>query len=164
MRPLSLASALTLALLAPVGRAAARPNAIAPGWWETTNQVISPLHSTKVERRCIRPQDVAKFMDGPQNHIYHCTYPTRVVGEGVIRLRGSCASRDGRPFPIAGEGTFSRDTFHVEARASYQFGPLTIPIHAMTDAHRLGADCPAETADPPAAAATAGQTSTTAAP
>ncbi len=162
MRSSLLASAVTVSLLALAGRAAAQGSAIAPGWWETTNQVISPLHTTKVERRCIRPQDVAKFMDGPQNHIYHCTYPTRVVGEGTIRLKGSCASRDGRPFPIAGEGTFTQDTFHVEARAAYQFGPLTIPIHAMTDARRLGPDCPAAT-DPPGAA-TQGQAAATAAP
>ena len=146
MRPCSLLpSALILGLAALAGRAAAQPGAIAPGYWETTNQVVSPMRSTKVERRCIRPQDVAKFMEGPSNHIYHCTYPTLVVGAGTIRLKGSCSTRDGKPIPVSGEGTFSPDTFHMDAQVAAQFGPLTIPVHAVTDARRLGPDCPAPT-------------------
>lgn len=144
MSPATPAFALVLALVAAAGPAAAQPEAIAPGYWETTNQVISPMRSTKVERRCIQPKDVAKFMEGPSNHIYHCTYPTRVITEGTIQLKGSCATRDGDPIPVSGHGTFTRDTFHMEARVAAQFGPLTIPVHAVTDAHRLGPDCPAQ--------------------
>jgi hypothetical protein len=155
MRHRSPAPAAALVLLALMlargGPAAAQPNAISPGWWETTNQVVSPMHSSKVERRCIRPQDVAKFMEGPSNHIYHCTYPTRLVGQGTIRLKGSCATRDGKPIPVSGEGTFSSDSFHMDAHVAAQFGPLSIPVHAVTDARRLGSDCPADaTASPPA--------------
>ncbi|CAN7296246.1 DUF3617 family protein [Phenylobacterium sp. LjRoot225] len=144
MSSASPAFALTLALAAAVGPAAAQPGAISPGYWETTNQVVSPMHSTKVERRCIRPKDVAKFMEGPSNHIYRCTYPTRVVGAGTIKLKGSCATRDGKPIPVSAEGAFTDDTFHMEARVAAQFGPMTIPVRAVTDAKRLGADCPAE--------------------
>src|SRR5690242_10836200 len=54
-----------LALAAAAGPAAAQPESIAPGYWETTNQVVTPMRSTKVERRCILPKDVAKFMEGP---------------------------------------------------------------------------------------------------
>ena len=136
---------LTFALAAATAApAAAQPQAIAPGYWETTNQVLSPLRSTKTERRCIRPADVAKFMEGPGNHIYHCTYPTRVFRDGQIELKGSCKSRDGAPFPIAGSGTFTRESFHLDARASAPLGPVKIPVHAVTDARRLGAECPAE--------------------
>jgi len=145
------AIALILALAAAAGPAAAQPSAISPGYWETTNQVVSPMHSTKTERRCIRPQDVAKFMEGPSNHIYRCTYPTRVVGDGVIRLKGSCATRDGKPVPVSGEGAFTSDSFHMEARVAAQFGPMTVPVRAVTDAKRLGPDCPAPTEDAGAA-------------
>jgi hypothetical protein len=135
---------MVLVLAAASVPAAAEPNAIAPGYWETNNQIVSPVHSTKLERRCIRPQDVAKFMEGPSNHIYHCTYPTREIGDGTIRLRGSCATRDGRPIPVSGEGSFTRDTFHMDAQVAAQLGPMTIPVHAVTDARRLASDCPAE--------------------
>jgi len=147
---LQAAAVAALALTAAGGAAAAAElNAIAPGYWETDNQLVSPIHQSKVERRCIHPQDVAKFMNGPQNHIYTCTYPTRIIGEGTIRLQGSCATKTGRPVPVSGEGTFTRDTFHMDAHVQAQMGPLPLPLHAVTDAHRLSAVCPAE--PPPAA-------------
>jgi hypothetical protein len=158
MRSPRLLAVLSLSLAGLAGAAAAQPRSIAPGYWETNNQVVSPMRSSKVERRCIRPQDVAKFMEGPSNHIYHCTYPTRVVTEGTIRLKGSCATKDGKPIPVEGEGTFTQDSFHMDARVAAQLGPLTIPVHAVTDAHRLGPDCPAPEAaatPPPAEAPTA---------
>lgn len=149
---------LVLTAAAVAGPAAAQPDSIAPGYWETTNSVVTPMHSTKVERRCILPKDVAKFMEGPSNHIYKCTYPTRVISNGTISLKGTCATRDGKPIPISGEGTFTRDTFHMEARVGAQFGPMTIPVRATTDARRLGSDCPSggdAAAQPPAAPASA---------
>lgn len=134
-------TAVLLALAASPS-AAGEANAIAPGYWETTNQVLSPIRSSKVERRCIRPEEVAKFMEGPSNHIYRCTYPTRQVGRGVIRLKGSCTTKKGPPVPVSGEGRFTRDTFHMEARVAAQLGPMTVPIRAVTDARRLGDECP----------------------
>ncbi|MDB5461718.1 MAG: hypothetical protein JWP28_531 [Phenylobacterium sp.] len=134
--------ALAMAAAAP----AAAQDAITPGYWETTNQMISPLPSSKVERRCIKPADVAKFMQGPSNHIYTCTYPTREIGGGKIRLKGSCATKDGKPVPISGEGAFTGDTFRVDARIDTQLGGLSIPVRARTTAKRLGDTCPAETA------------------
>lgn len=133
-----------LALAAAHAAQAASPQSIAPGYWETTNQVLTPMRSTKVERRCIRPQDVAKFMEGPSNHIYRCTYPTRVISAGTIRLTGTCATKTGPALPVSGEGTFTLDTFHMEARVAAQLGPMTLPVRARTDAKRLAPDCPAE--------------------
>jgi hypothetical protein len=153
---------MRLALSAPIlalllaGPALAAPNAIAPGYWETTSQVVTPMRSTRTERRCIRPQDVAKFMEGPSNHIYRCTYPTRVIGAGTIRLSGTCATRKGPPLPITGEGTFTRDTFRMEARIGAKLGAMTLPIRAVTSAKRLAADCPAEPAPPAAKPADGG--------
>jgi hypothetical protein len=141
MRPL-VASLAALAATTLAGAAAAQ-SAISPGYWETTSKVTSPFPTHKTERRCIKPQDVAKFMEGQVNHIYKCTYPTRVVADGKIRLEGSCKTRDGDPVPIAGSGAFTSDTMHVEARISPKIGGLTVPIHAETDARRLGDDCPA---------------------
>ena len=150
MRSATPALAALVALGAAAGAAAAQ-DAIAPGYWETTNQVVTPLRQTKVERRCIRPNDVAKFMEGPSNHIYRCTYPTRVIAAGTIRLKGSCTTKKGPPVPVSGEGTFTRDTFRMEARVAAQFGPLTVPMRAVTDAKRISPDCPPESAGAEAA-------------
>jgi hypothetical protein len=138
-----------LAVLAAAAPAAAQ-KAISPGYWETTSKVTSPFPTQKTERRCLQAADVAKFMEGKINHIYKCTYPTKEIAGGKIRLEGTCATRDGPPVPISGTGTFSSDAMHLEARVSPQIRGLTIPGHATTDAKRLGETCP----DP--AAATAG--------
>ena len=142
-----LAAALTLTglALAAAGPAAAQSTSITPGYWETTNQVVSPFPSKKVERRCIRPADVAKFMNGPSNHIYTCTYPTRDIADGKIKLAGSCRTKDGKPVPLAGQGAFTGDTFRMDVTIQPEIGGLTIPIRARTVARRLGDDCPAGT-------------------
>jgi hypothetical protein len=116
--------------------------AISPGYWETTSKVTSPFPTQKTEKRCIKPADVAKFMEGKINHIYTCTYPTKEVGGGKIKLVGSCATKDGAPVPISGEGTFTSDTMHIDARISVEFGGLKVPVHASTDARKLDDHCP----------------------
>jgi hypothetical protein len=136
-----------LALLATAAASAASAqSAISPGYWETTSKVTSPFPANKTERRCIKPADVAKFMEGKINHIYTCTYPTKEIGGGKIRLEGTCATRDGPPVPISSQGTFNSETMHIEARISVQLGGLSVPVHANTDAKRLAETCPAETA------------------
>ena len=139
-RLIPLVAAPLLAL--SVAGAAAAQSAISPGYWETTSKVTSPFPTHKTERRCIKPQDVAKFMEGKINHIYTCTYPTKHVGDGKIRLQGTCATRDGPAIPISGEGTFTSDSLHLDARISPQIGGLSIPVRASTDAKRLGDACP----------------------
>lgn len=141
---------LALPLLAALGSAgsAAAQSAISPGYWETTSKVTSPFPTKKTERRCIKPQDVAKFMEGKINHIYTCTYPSKHVGYGKIRLAGTCATRDGPAIPITGEGAFTTDSLHLEARITPQIAGLSIPVKASTDAHRLGDSCPAPDAAP----------------
>ena len=133
---------LSLPFLAFSGLATAETG-VTPGYWETTNQVLSPFPTRKVEKRCIKPAEVAKFMQGPSNHIYTCTYPTRDIAGGKIRLVGSCKTRDGKPVPITGEGAYTGDTFRVDAKIQTQIGGFALPVHARTTARRLGDDCPA---------------------
>lgn len=131
-------------LILTVAGAAAAQGAISPGYWETISKSTSPVPTSKTERRCIKPQDVTKFMEGKVNHIYTCTYPTKEVGGGKIRLAGTCATRDGPAIPISSQGTFTSDTLHLEARISLQLGGLSIPVRARTDARRIGDACPAD--------------------
>ena len=141
-----LLAAPVLAVLAAATPAAAQ-KAISPGYWETVSKVTSPFPAQKTERRCIQPDDVAKFMEGKINHIYKCTYPTKEIGAGKFRLQGTCATRDGPPVPISGSGTFTSDSMHLEARVSLQIGGgISIPARATTDARRLGDACPDPTA------------------
>jgi|SRR5579859_1139986 len=147
MKTLLLALSASVLSLAAADAALAQ-NAISPGYWETISKVTAPFPTQKTERRCIKPADVAKFMEGKINHIYTCTYPTKEIASGKIRLQGTCATRDGPAIPISGTGAFSADTMHIEARISPQIGGLTVPVRAETDARRLGETCPDPSAPP----------------
>ena len=137
-----LASAILAAAIAAPAGAAEPP--IAPGYWETTSQVISPLPTKKTEKRCIREQDVDKFIGGAPNRHYTCTYPTREIAGGRIRLAGSCKTKNSDPVPVTGEGVYTRDSLRLDARVRAKVGGVTVPVHARTTGRRIGDTCPTE--------------------
>jgi hypothetical protein len=138
-----------LAALALAAPAAAQPNdqPIQPGYWESTNRLLSPIHTSKVERRCITPADVDKFLAGPSNHHYDCTYPTRVVAGGFIRMAGVCTERKGgRQVKVSGYGSYTPTSFTLTANIATQLLGLPISGRAMTEARRIGDSCPDDAA------------------
>ena len=44
--------------------------------------------------------------------------------------------------PISGDGVFTADSMHVEARVVVTFGGMNLPVHATTDGKRLSETCP----------------------
>lgn len=150
MTRLPLILAPVLATVAVAAAAAAAPKtSIEPGYWETVSQVVSPFPTSKTERRCIRPEDVEKVIAGSPNHNYTCTYPTKEIGGGKIRLAGSCKTKHDDPVPISTEGTYTADTLRMDAYVKAKVGGLPVPVHARTTAKRIGDDCPEPAAAPP---------------
>jgi len=140
----SLAILLSAAALA--GPAAAQ-TPIEPGYWESTNQLLSPIRTSKVERRCITPADVDKFLAGPSNHHYDCSYPTRVVEKGVIRMAGVCvAKKGGRRVEVAGDGVYTPSRFQITATIATEFAGIPLRGRASTDARRIADTCPDDAA------------------
>ncbi len=133
------AALLALALAAP---AAAAPLAIQPGYWESTNRLLSPIRQKSVEKRCITPADVEKFMSGPSNRHYACTYPTKVFADGKITLKGTCRSKKGRVVQVSGAGDYTPTSFNLEAKIATEFLGLDISGRASTEARRIGDVCP----------------------
>jgi hypothetical protein len=118
---------------------------ILPGYWETENKVLSPKASDKVERKCLKPDQIEKFLtQGPNNKNYVCTYPTQEIHDGHLLLKGSCADKHGLSFKIAGQGTYTLSELHVTANARPAIIGIPIPIvyKAELDAHRLADVCP----------------------
>jgi len=138
---------IALAIATP---AAAAPT-IQPGYWESTNRLLSPIRQTKTEKRCITPADVEKFMSGPSNRHYACTYPTKVFAGGKIRLKGSCVSKKGRKVAIEGAGSYTPTSFDLTADIATEFLGLDIAGKASTEARRIADVCP-----PPEAKANGG--------
>ena len=116
--------------------------AIQPGYWESTNRLLSPIKQTSTEKRCITPADVDKFMSGPSNRHYTCTYPTKVIAGGKILLKGRCVSKKGREVRIQGSGVYTPTSFTLTAQVATEFLGLDIAGKASTEARRIADDCP----------------------
>jgi hypothetical protein len=142
-------------VLAIAGAATAEP-AIRPGYWETTNAVTAPIRSSSVEKKCITPADVDKFMAGPSNRHYACTYPTKVIAHGKILLKGTCSSKHGQKVAVSGQGTYTPTSFQLSADIATDFLGIPVSGKATTEAHRLSDICP----DPNATTAPPAQTVT----
>lgn len=131
-----------LALAGLLAGPAMAADGILPGYWESTNRMLSPIHTKSTERRCITPDDVAKFMMGPSNRHYACTYPTKSFAGGKIRLKGSCVSKKGRKVAVSGEGSFTPTSFQLTANVATDFLGVTVTGKASTEARRLSETCP----------------------
>jgi hypothetical protein len=118
---------------------------ILPGYWETTNRLIYPIPQKKTEKRCITPAEVAKFMQGPSNRHYTCTYPTKSFENGKIVLRGQCVSKKGRKVDVSGDGTYTPTTMNLTANIATEWAGLTIAGKASTEARRISETCPTTT-------------------
>ena len=120
----------------------AAADAIKPGYWESTSRMLSPIQTKTVEKRCISAAEVAKFMMGPSNRHYACTYPTRVFENGKIVLKGACVSKKGRHVDVEGHGTFSQTAFKLNATVATEFAGIPLSGKVSTEARRLGDECP----------------------
>jgi hypothetical protein len=129
-----------LAVTAPASAVAA--TTILPGYWESTNRLLSPIKQTKTEKRCITPADVDKFLAGPSNRHYACTYPTKIFSGGKITLKGACVSKKGRKVAVQGSGAYTPTSFNLTAEIATEFLGLDIAGKASTEARRLGDTCP----------------------
>ena len=132
---------LAAAVLAGPASATAHTT-IEPGYWETTSQIISPFPTSKTEKRCIRPEDVEKVIAGSPNHNYTCTYPTKQIGDGKIRLAGSCKTKHDPPVPITTQGAYTRDSLRLDATVRAKIAGLSVPVHARTTGKRIADTCP----------------------
>ena len=143
-----------IALIALAGAAAssqaigAEEKTIEPGYWDVTNKVSAAvvLGQTKTEKRCITPSEVSKFVEGPSNRHYKCTYPTRIFHNGKITLRGSCATKNGHTAKVQATGSYSPSTFRMTARIDTTYAGIPLSGTATTDARRISDTCPAPAA------------------
>ena len=137
-----------IALGAAMPAAAAAP-LIQPGYWESTNRLLSPIKQTKTEKRCITPADVEKFMGGPSNRHYACTYPTKVFAGGKITLKGPCVRKKGHKVAVQGTGSYTPTSFDLTADVAAEFLGLDIAGKASTEARRIADTCPPPEPKPP---------------
>ncbi len=139
------ALALTAAVLSTAPAAPAQPaqiKLINPGYWNVTYHYLGVLNKT--ERWCIRPKDIEKFLGGPCNHIYHCTYPYHTLGDGKMAFRGDISGKD-ELYHCAGGGTYTATALHMGVTCHGHWHIVPVPsASASTDATFIGDTCPAD--------------------
>ena len=134
--------ALALAALALSAPAMGEPREpIDTGLWEAHTVFLGLIGKT--ERWCIKPADIAKFLSGPSNHIYHCTYPENSAEAGKIHFKGTCVDKKGQTIKLQGDGDYTETAMHMKASGSTQWMGIPIGGGATADAHFISADCPA---------------------
>jgi hypothetical protein len=113
-----------------------------PGYWEAQTSFMGLTSNT--DRWCIQPKDISKFLAGPSNHIYHCTYPINTAANGQLHFNGSCVDKKGMEIKLRGDGQYTPTTLHMNATGSTEFLGLPISGDATADARFISADCPAD--------------------
>jgi len=134
-------AALTLALLSVPAIAGAQPYAINPGYWEVTTNWLGMVNKT--ERWCVDPKAIPRFLAGPCNHIYHCTYPVQTFHDGRAHFEGDIRGHD-ELYHVHGGGTYSQTTMdmHVTGQGHWHILPI-VDAEASMKAHFLTETCPA---------------------
>jgi hypothetical protein len=137
--------AFALALMALVMPAfAARadgPYPIKPGTWEVKTLFLGLVGAT--DRWCVKPQDISKFLSGPSNHIYHCTYPENLAANGQLHFKGTCNDKHGYAGHLQGDGQYTPTTLHMNASGAFKFHGIMLPGSASIDGQFVSSDCPA---------------------
>jgi hypothetical protein len=136
------AFALALAALtAPALSAHADPAyPINPGTWEVKTLFLGLIGST--ERWCVKPRDISKFLSGPSNHIYHCTYPLNDAADGQVHFKGTCNDKHGYAGHLQGDGQYTLTTLHMNASGAFKFHGFMLPGSASIQGHFVSDECP----------------------
>ncbi|HEX3918038.1 MAG TPA: hypothetical protein VHW60_11935 [Caulobacteraceae bacterium] len=132
--------AFLIAVLTPLV-ASAQPYPINPGFWEVTTNWLGLV--SKTERYCVAPKDIPRFMSGPCNHIYHCTYPVERFENGKSYFDGEISGHD-ESYHVHGGGDYSPTTLNMRTSISghWHIVPVSGPISVT--GHFVSADCPAD--------------------
>jgi hypothetical protein len=118
----------------------AKPKLINTGYWNVTFHYLGLINQT--ERWCIRPKDIEKFMGGPCNHIYHCSYPYHSLGDGKLAFKGEIAGKD-ELYHCQGGGVYTATTLHMGVTCNGHWHIVPVPsASASTDATFIGDTCP----------------------
>jgi hypothetical protein len=113
---------------------------INPGYWEVAEHW---LLINRIERYCVEPQNIVRFMAAPCNHIYTCSYPVQVFEADKFRFEGVVLGHNER-FSVKGGGDYTPTSLHVSARFFGHYKVVPLVIRGSIDGQYLGADCPAD--------------------
>ena len=134
-------AAVAASAVAAPGLARPQPYPINPGYWEVTTNWLGLVKKT--ERWCVTPKAIPRFLAGPCNHIYHCTYPVQEFHDGRAHFEGEIRGHD-ELYHVRGGGTYSLTSMdmRVSGAGHWHIVPI-VDAEASMQAHFLADTCPA---------------------
>jgi hypothetical protein len=135
-------AAIAFALLAAPTMAGAESYPINPGYWEVTTDWLGLVKKT--ERWCVEPKAIPRFLAGPCNHIYHCTYPVQEFHDGKAHFEGDIRGHD-ELYHVRGGGTYTPTTMDMSVTGAghWHIVPI-VDAEASMKAHFLAETCPTD--------------------
>jgi hypothetical protein len=112
---------------------------VTPGYWEIKTNWLGLY--TKTERDCLVPERIAKFLSGPCNHNYKCSYPIQTVADGHAHFEGDIRGHD-EAYHVTGGGTYSATTLDMSMSGSGHWHIVPMLGHAWVKAHLIAPECP----------------------
>ena len=135
-----LLAVLPLALAANAALASPAATPILPGYWGWSDKVLLGLYPVDDGRRCLKADEVEKFIAFPGNRHYKCEYTTKTVANGRVDMQGACVDKKGRKAPIRARGAYTPENFRLNINLKTTNG---IPLSGVMTAQRVSATCPA---------------------
>jgi hypothetical protein len=134
--------AFAVVCLAMPALAVAEGYPINPGYWEVTTNWLGLVRKT--ERYCVEPQAIPRFLGGPCNHIYHCSYPVEEFHNGRTHFEGDIRGNN-ELYHVKGGGSNTATTMGMKASGAghWHFVPI-VGAQASMKAHFLAESCPAD--------------------
>lgn len=133
-----------LALLSgsAIAAAASAASPIEPGLWSYSASTL--LTGAKGGEQCVRADQVEDFLTGPHNRHYHCVYPSRSVGDGVVSFAGDCLDKGERNrYHVEARGHYKPESFELQGSVNGVFLGIPIKVPVSIKANRVAATCPA---------------------
>lgn len=140
--PVLALAAAGLALTASTGAAQAQPEPdtkVRPGYWRYETKVS--IFGGSSETKCLKREEIERFLFNPCNRHHICTYPVKQVGNGKLHLEGQWVKKKngGKPIPVAADGTYTPTTLNMTARVKVLGMNVTGQIHGTW----ISDSCPA---------------------
>ena len=135
-----LLAAAALAVLADAAAASAAETPILPGLWKYSARVLLGIAEVEGGRRCIKADEVERFMAFPGNRHYKCEYSKKTIANGRVEMQGACVDKKGRRAPIRAQGAYTPENFRLNINLRTTNG---IPLSGVMTAQRVSATCPA---------------------
>jgi hypothetical protein len=111
---------------------------VRPGYWRYSTKVS--IFGGSTENKCLRKDEIERFLFNPCNHHHVCTYPVKQIGNGRLHLEGQWVEKKkGTKIPVTADGNYAEKSLAMTAHIKIFGG---IPVSGQIQGTWLSDTCP----------------------